>query len=55
MNRRSSGSRAARAPLGFLQYKGAEDVSPRTMVAYQHDLKLWIEHQGDLDIGQVRS
>src|SRR5512140_3500505 len=55
MNRRPSGLSVAKALSGFLQYKGAEGISPRTMVAYEHDLKLWIEHAGNLDVEEVRS
>ena len=55
MNRRPSGLSVAKALSGFLQYAGAEGVSPRTMVAYEHDLKLWIEHIGDLAVAQVQS
>ncbi len=55
MNRKPSGLTVAKALTGFLQYKGAEGVSQRTMIAYDHDLKLWIEHEGDLDVAEVRS
>jgi integrase/recombinase XerD len=55
MNHRPSGLSVAKALSGFLQYKGAEGVSQNTMVAYEHDLRLWIEHTGDLDAAEVRS
>ncbi len=55
MNRRPSGLNVAQALIGFLQYKRGEGVSQRTMVAYEHDLKLWIEHIGDLAVAQVQS
>src|SRR5512140_607824 len=55
MNRRPSGLAVSRALSGFLQYKSAEGVSPRTIIAYEHDLKLWLEHMGDLDVAEVRS
>ncbi len=50
MNRRPSGLNVAQALISFLQYKSAEGVSLRTIVAYEHDLKLWIEHIGDLAV-----
>ncbi len=55
MNRRPSGLAVSKALSGFLQFKSAEGVSQRTMIAYEHDLKLWIEYQGDVDVGQIRS
>ncbi len=45
MNRRPSGLAVSKALSGFLQFKSAEGISPRTMIAYEHDLKLWIEYQ----------
>jgi integrase/recombinase XerD len=55
MNRRPSGLVVSQALTGFLQFKSAEGVSPRTMIAYEHDLKLWIEQLGDMDIKEIRS
>jgi integrase/recombinase XerD len=56
MNRKSSGSLPlSKAIEGFLQYKAAEGLSPNTLTNYQQDLKRWLEHQGDIDIGRVES
>jgi integrase/recombinase XerD len=38
---------------GFLQYKLAEGLSPATVFNYERDLKLWLEHMGDQDIGKI--
>ncbi len=54
MNRRPSGLRAAQALTGFLQYKSADGLFPSTVIGYEHELKLWTEHTGDLDVAQVR-
>ena len=40
---------------GFLQYKLAEGLSPATVFNYERDLKLWLEHMGDQDIGRITS
>jgi site-specific recombinase XerD len=53
MNLRPQGLRLSRAIPGFLQYKAAEALSPTTMRSYEHDLKLWLEHTGDVDVNQV--
>ncbi len=55
MNRRPSGLSASKALTGFLRYKRAEGIAQRTVVGYEHDLKLWIEHQGDLDMAGARA
>lgn len=56
MNRRPSGSLPlTKAISGFLQYKAAEGLSPNTLTNYQQDLKRWMAHQGDIDIGRVES
>ncbi len=54
MNQRSTSLSVAKALTGFLQYKSAEGLAPVTIAGYEHDLRLWIEHQGDMDVGQVR-
>ena len=51
-NHKSSLSIAKAIP-GFIQYKSAEGLSPRTLVGYEHDLNLWLEIQGDRDLTQV--
>jgi integrase/recombinase XerD len=43
----------SKAIPGFIQYKGAEGLSPRTLTGYEHDLSLWLEIQGDRDLAQV--
>jgi integrase/recombinase XerD len=53
MNRRSPGLLISKAIRGFIQYKSAEGLSPRTLICYQHDLDLWLEIQGDRDVKQV--
>jgi integrase/recombinase XerD len=45
----------SKAISGFLQYKTAEGLSPNTLVNYQHDLNVWLAHQGDTDIGRLES
>jgi len=49
----NSGLSISKAILGFIQYKGAEGLSPRTLVGYEHDLNLWLEIQGDCDLTQI--
>ena len=44
MNRRPSGLKLDKAIPGFLQFKAAEGLSPRTLVSYEYDLKLWLQH-----------
>ena len=53
MNRRPSGLKLDKAVTGFLQYKAAEGLSPRTLVGYEHDLKLWVKYAGDVDVSAV--
>ncbi len=53
MNLRPQGFKLSKAILGFLQYKSAEALSSRTLRSYEHDLKLWLEHAGDVEVGQV--
>ncbi len=55
MNQRSTGLSASKALTGFLHYKTAEGLAPVTVVGYARDLKLWIEYQGDIDIGEIHS
>ena len=55
MNRRPTGLNVTKAITGFLQYKSAEGLSPVTVTGYDHDLKLWIEYQGDMDVAQVQT
>jgi integrase/recombinase XerD len=53
MNRRSPGLLISKAIPGFIQYKSAEGLSPRTLICYQHDLELWLEIQGDRNVQRV--
>ena len=53
MNRRPPGLETVKAIQGFLQYKTAEGLSPRTLECYRHDLKMWIEYQGDLVVDEI--
>ncbi len=55
MNRRSLGLKTDKAITGFLQHKAAEALSPRTLVSYEHDLKLWLKYAGDVEVDQVTS
>ena len=55
MNQRPTGLSLSKATVGFLQYKSAEGLSPVTVSGYDHDLKLWIEYQGDMDVAQVET
>src|SRR6266511_4552257 len=55
MNQRPTGLNVTKAITGFLQYKSAEGLSPVTVTGYDHDLKLWIEYQGDMDVAQVET
>ena len=55
MNRRPSGLKLDKAVTGFMQYKTAEGLSPRTLVGYEHDLKLWVKYADDVDVSAVTS
>ncbi len=55
MNHRSQVLNFSSALNGFLQYKLAERLSPATVFNYERDLKLWLEHMGDQDIGRITS
>lgn len=50
---RSSLLTVDRILAGFLQYKVAEGLSPRTIASYRADLQLWIEYQGNVDVDEV--
>lgn len=43
----------SKAISGFIQFKGAEGLSPRTLAGYEHDLNLSLKIQGDRDLAQV--
>ncbi len=55
MNRRPPGLILSKAVQGFLQYKQAEGLSPRTIESYEHDLTRWLEYQPDIDVAKVTS
>jgi site-specific recombinase XerD len=55
MNQRPTGLSLSKATVAFLQYKSAEGLSPVTVSGYDHDLKLWIEYQGDVDVAEVET
>jgi integrase/recombinase XerD len=51
--RRNSCLPISKAIPGFIQFKGAEGLSPRTLTSYEYDLKLWLGFQGDRDVIDV--
>ena len=56
MNRKPSGSLTlSKAIEGFLNYKTAEGLSPRTIDSHERLLKKWVEHVGDKEIGSITS
>jgi hypothetical protein len=55
VNQRPTGLSLSKATVGFLQYKGAEGLSPVTVSGYDHDLKLWIEFQEDVEVAAVET
>ncbi len=55
MNHRPQVLNFSSALNGFLQYKLAEGLSPATVLNYERDLKLWLEHMGDQDNGKITS
>lgn len=53
MNRRPPGLIVSKAITGFIQFKQAEGLSPRTIDSYYRDLKLWLEFQEDVEVNKV--
>jgi integrase/recombinase XerD len=54
MNRRSPGFLlVSQAGEGFLQYKTAEGLSPRTLSRYRDFLRIWLKHAGDVPLNQI--
>ena len=53
MNHRSSGLLLSKAIEGFFNFKLAEAISLGTIAGYRHDLKHFIEHVGDQDVGNI--
>jgi len=52
---RSVGLTIDRAIPGFVQFKTAEGLSPRTIAGYQRHLEVWLEYYQDEDIGAVNA
>ena len=53
MNRRPPGLQVEKTIQGFLQFKAAEGLSKRTIESYEHDLRMWLEYQGDTEIAKI--
>ncbi len=53
MDHKPQGLEASKAVVGFLQYKGAEGLAPITVSGFDRDLKLWIDHMGDIDVVKI--
>lgn len=53
MNHRARVLNFSSALNGFQQYKLDEGSSPATVFNYERDLKLWLVHMGDQDIGAI--
>jgi len=54
MNRRPPVLKLSKALTGYLQYKAAEGLSPRTLEVYEQHLKQWLDHAGDVDVSTVQ-
>jgi integrase/recombinase XerD len=52
-NRRPPGILLQKAVQGFLQFKTAEGLSPRTLESYGRDLRTWLEYRGDGNVTDV--
>lgn len=62
MNQRSPGSKTAHTSIllskaidGFLTFKLAEGLSKRTINSYEHTLRHWLDHIGDLQVSRVKT
>jgi integrase/recombinase XerD len=53
MNQRSSGLKLSDTVDGFLQFKQAEGRSPRTVVSYRHDLRVWLAYVSDRPVDDI--
>jgi hypothetical protein len=49
MNRRSQGFLLSKTIPGFLQYKSAEALSPRTLESDKKHLEQWQDYSGDAE------
>ena len=45
----------AKAIDGFLTFKLAEGLSKRTIDSYEHTLRHWLNHVGDLKVSQIKT
>ena len=45
----------SKAIEGFLTFKIAEGLSKRTIESYEHTLRHWYEHVGDLKVSQIKT
>jgi len=50
MNHRPPVLEIVKAIQGFLQFKSAEGLSPRTIESYSRDLQQWQEYLGEIDV-----
>ena len=62
MNQRSLGSKTTHTSMllskaidGFLTFKLAEGLSKRTIDSYEHTLRHWLNHVGDLKVSQIKT
>jgi integrase/recombinase XerD len=55
MNRRPQSLSISLAIQGFVQFKSAEGLSPRSIKAYEQHLKVWAEYCGDKEVRQITS
>ena len=55
MNHRPSGLILKKAIEGFIYFKVAEGLSPNSIVSYRHDLRLFLEHLGNIQIEEIVS
>jgi integrase/recombinase XerD len=53
MKRSTPGLKLVQAVSGFVQYKAAEALSPRTLESYQDHLDRWQEYIGDGEVSRV--
>ena len=55
MNRTPPVFKTSKALTGFLQYKAAEALSPRTLEIYDDHLNKWIAYAGDPLVSKVKT
>jgi len=55
MNYRPLGLKPSKALQGFINYKSAEGLSPRTIDSYERNIKLWLTYQEDIDLSEITS